>query len=55
MPSLEKDDLKNIDADNLFENFPTFVETGTYLCETIKKWNLYSKLYIQLKLNRNFI
>ena len=54
MPSLEKDDLKNIDADNLFENFPTFVETGTYLCETIKKMEPLFKTLHTIEIKQEF-
>ena len=31
MPGLEIDDLNCLQVDRLFELYPTFVETGTYL------------------------
>ena len=37
MPALEIDDLNKIQIDGLFEVVPTFVETGTFLGETIAK------------------
>ena len=37
MPALEIDDLNNLQVDGLFEVYPTFVESGTYLGETILK------------------
>ena len=37
MPALEIDDLNNLQVDGLFEVYPTFVETGTFMGETIMK------------------
>ena len=34
MPSLEIDILNKIKCDNIFKNYPIFIETGTYLGET---------------------
>ena len=35
MPSLELKDLQNIKTNDIFKNFPTFIETGTYFGDTI--------------------
>lgn len=51
MPSLEIDILKSIKIENLIENYPVFVETGTYMGETILNFEKYfSKLHtIEIK------
>ena len=35
MPALDIDDLNNLQVDGLFEQYPYFVETGTFLGESI--------------------
>lgn len=37
MPALNINDLNKIQTNNLFQTFPTFVETGTFFGETITK------------------
>ena len=51
MPALEIDDLNNLQVDGLFEVYPTFVESGTYLGETILKMQpFFEKLHtIEIK------
>ena len=51
MPSLEINDLNKIQMKSLFNNLPTFVETGTYLGETILKMeHFFEKLHtIEIK------
>ena len=44
MPAIEQDDLNHLNVDGLFEVYPTFVETGTFLGETIMKMELYYPL-----------
>ena len=43
MPVVELDDLNNLNEPDLFEVYPTFVETGTYLGETIIKMEPFFK------------
>ena len=45
MPALELDILKSIKMENLIENYPVFIETGTYMGQTIFK---FEKLFDQL-------
>lgn len=45
MPSLEIDFLKNIKIENLLKNYPVFIESGTFMGETIFK---YEQLFKQL-------
>lgn len=51
MPSLEISFFDKIKKDNIFENYPIFVETGTYLGETILSLeNKFNDLYtIEIK------
>ena len=51
MPTLEIDDLNKIQIDGLFKVCPTFVETGTFLGETIFKMEpFFEKLHtIEIK------
>lgn len=37
MPSLDINCLSNLKINNLYKKYPTFVETGTCVCETILK------------------
>jgi len=51
MPSLEISFFDKIKKDNIFDNYPTFIETGTYLGETILNLeDKFTKLYtIEIK------
>ena len=51
MPALEIDDLNKIQTTELFHSYPTFVETGTFQCETIVKMEpFFEKLHtIEIK------
>jgi hypothetical protein len=51
MPAIEIDDLNHLNVDGLFEVYPTFVETGTFLGETIMKMEpFFEKLHtIEIK------
>jgi hypothetical protein len=51
MPALEIDDLNKLNVDGLFEQYPYFVETGTFLGETIFKMEpFFEKLHtIEIK------
>ena len=51
MPSLEIDFLKNIKIENLFKNYPVFIESGTFMGQTIFKYEqLFKELHtIEIK------
>lgn len=54
MPGLEINDLNNIQVDTLFELYPTFVETGTYLGETIMKMEPFFKRLYTVEIKQEF-
>jgi hypothetical protein len=54
MPSLELKDLQNIKTNDIFKNFPTFIETGTYFGDTILAMELYFKNLHTIEIKKEF-
>uniref|UniRef100_A0A6C0JBQ9 Methyltransferase n=1 Tax=viral metagenome TaxID=1070528 RepID=A0A6C0JBQ9_9ZZZZ len=54
MPALEIDDLNKIQIDGLFEVVPTFVETGTFLGETIAKMEPFFETLHTIEIKQEF-
>lgn len=54
MPALEIDDLNNLQVDGLFEVYKTFVETGTFLGETIMKMHPFFEKLHTIEIKQDF-
>ena len=54
MPALELDILKSIKIENLIYNYPVFIETGTYMGETIFKVEKFFKQLHTIEIKPEF-